>query len=188
MKEATGWQGYFRWKLVKVCHAGRTPILHHSTSPTRRHAETFSSKMKLLFITGCLEPGKDEVGDYTRELASECARRGHPAFLISLNDPWIKAPVKEIPPDTGTSSLRLGPHQSWVDRVTAARAFVAEAGPDLVSAQLLLYSFHPAGLSFALPQLLRAIIGPRPVQVMIHELWLGEETGARLKTRVVGFC
>jgi hypothetical protein len=189
--------------------------------------------MKLLFITGCLEPGKDGVGDYTRELAAECARRGHSIFLMSLNDPWIKAPVKAVPPDTGTdtsplkrrafadppladpptrfspvppdtdtgtgtgtgtvtspgaSSLRLGPHQSWVDRVTAARAFVAEASPDLVSLQLVLYSFHPAGLSFALPQLLRAIIGPTPVQVMFHELWLGEQTGAPLKTRVFGFC
>jgi hypothetical protein len=148
--------------------------------------------MKLLFITGCLEPGKDAVGDYTRALAAECARRGHPSFLISLNDPWVKVPVKEILPDTGTgtdtSSLRLGPNQSWVDRVTAARAFVAEAGPDLVSLQLLLYSFHPAGLSFVLPQLLRAIVGQTPVQVMFHELWLGEQTGARLKTRVFGFC
>jgi hypothetical protein len=144
--------------------------------------------MKLLFIAGCLEPGKDGVGDFTRELAAECARRGHRSFLLSLNDPWVKVPVKEVPTGTGTSSLRLGPHQSWVDRVTAARAFVAEAGPDLVSLQLLLYSFHPAGLSFVLPQLLRAIIGQTPVQVMFHELWLGEQTGARLKTRVFGYC
>jgi glycosyltransferase involved in cell wall biosynthesis len=147
-------------------------------------------RMKLLFITGCLEPGKDGVGDYTRELAAECGLRGYPASLMSLNDPWIKTPVKEIPPDTGTgtSLLRLGPRQSWVDRVTAARAFLAETGPDLVSLQLLLHSFHPAGLSFALPQLLRAIIGQIPVQVMFHELWLGEQTGARLKTRVFGYC
>jgi hypothetical protein len=107
---------------------------------------------------------------------------------MSLNDPWIKTPVREIPPDTDTgtdtSSLRLGPHQSWVDRVTAARAFLAEAGPDLVSLEQLLHSFHPAGLSFVLPQLLRAIIVQIPVQVMFHELWLGEQTGARLKTRV----
>jgi hypothetical protein len=144
--------------------------------------------MKLLFIAGRLEPGKDGVGDYTWELAAECARRGHPSSLLSLNDPWIKGPIKEISTDTGTSSLRLGPHQSWVDRVTAARAFVAETGPDLVSLQLLLYSFHPAGLSFVLPQLLRAIIGQTPVQVMFHELWLGGQTGARLKTRVFGYC
>jgi glycosyltransferase involved in cell wall biosynthesis len=138
--------------------------------------------MKILFLTGCLEPGKDGVGDYTRELAAECERRNHEVFLLSLNDPWIKAPLKE------NGSLRLGINQSWVDRVTAARAFLAEAGPDLVSLQLVLYSFHPAGLSFALPQLLRAIIGQTPVQVMFHELWLGEQTGARLKTRVFGFC
>jgi hypothetical protein len=65
--------------------------------------------MTLLFITGCLEPGKDGVGDYTRELASACARRGYPVFLMSLNDPWIRAPLKE------KALLRLGPHQSWVE-------------------------------------------------------------------------
>jgi hypothetical protein len=187
-------RGAFRERLTVE---ERTPIFHHSTTATRFPvADTRNFFWQFLLneapITGCLEPGKDGVGDYTRELAAECARRGHPSFLISLNDPWIKTPVREIPPDTDTgtdtSSLRLGPHQSWVDRVTAARAFVAGAGPDLVSLQLLLYSFHPAGLSFVLPQLLRAIIGHRPVQVMFHELWLGEQTGAGLKTRVFGYC
>jgi glycosyltransferase involved in cell wall biosynthesis len=84
--------------------------------------------------------------------------------------------------------LRLGPKQSWVDRVTVTRAFLAETAPDLVSLQLVLYSFHPAGLSFALPQLLRAIIGQTPVQIMFHELWIGTQIGTRFKTRVVGFC
>jgi glycosyltransferase involved in cell wall biosynthesis len=137
---------------------------------------------KILFVTGCLEPGKDGVGDYTHELAAECGRLGHQVFLVSLNDPWIKEPRRE------NGSLRLGPHQSWVDRVKAAKAFLAETGPELVSLQLVLYSFHPAGLSFVLPSLLRATFGPTPVQVMFHELWIGEQIGAPWKTRVFGFC
>jgi glycosyltransferase involved in cell wall biosynthesis len=124
----------------------------------------------------------DGVGDYTRELAGECGRLGHQVFLVSLNDPWLKNPVRE------NGSLRLASNQSWVDRVTAAKAFLAETAPELISLQLVLYSFHPAGLSFALPQLLGAIFAQTPVQIMLHELWIGEQTGAPLKTRVVGFC
>ena len=139
-------------------------------------------EMKMMFLTGCLEPGKDGVGDHTRELAAECGRRGHQAFLVSLNDPWIDQTHRE------NGLLRLGPNQSWVDRVTVTRSFLAERAPDLVSLQLVLYSFHPAGLSFALPQLLRAIIGQTPVQIMFHELWIGTEIGSRFKTRMVGFC
>jgi glycosyltransferase involved in cell wall biosynthesis len=101
---------------------------------------------------------------------------------MSLNDPWIEQPVRE------DGLLRLGPKQSWVDRVKAAQAFLAKTKPDLVSLQLVLYSFHPAGLAFALPQLLRAILGQTPVEVMLHELWIGEQMGAPLKVRVVGYC
>src|ERR1700722_19260889 len=129
-----------------------------------------------------MEPGKDGVGDYTRELAAECARRGHAIALISLNDPWVKEPRRE------NSLLRLGSTRSWVDRLTAAKAFFAEAAPELVSVQFVPYSFHPAGLSFALPQVLRAIFGRTPVQIMFHELWIGEQIGAPMKTRVFDFC
>jgi hypothetical protein len=139
-------------------------------------------EMKILFLGGCLEPGKDGVGDHTRELAAECGRRGHQAFLVSLNDPWIDRPHRE------DGVLRMGPTQSWVYRVKVTRAFLAETAPDLVSLQMVLYSFHPAGLCFALPQLLRAIIGQTPVQIMFHELWIGTQIGTRFKTRVVGFC
>jgi glycosyltransferase involved in cell wall biosynthesis len=122
------------------------------------------------------------VGDYTRELAAECARRGHQISLVSLNDPWIKTPLRE------SGLLRLGSNQSWVDRLTAAKTFFAEAAPELVSLQFVPYSFHPAGLSFALPQVLKAIFGRTPVQIMFHEIWIGEQIGTPLKTRVFGFC
>ena len=42
--------------------------------------------MKIAFITSCLEPGKDGVGDYTRSLAAESSRNGHEVCLLALND------------------------------------------------------------------------------------------------------
>ena len=32
--------------------------------------------MKIVFICGCLEPGKDGVGDYTRRLSAELIDHG----------------------------------------------------------------------------------------------------------------
>jgi glycosyltransferase involved in cell wall biosynthesis len=138
--------------------------------------------VKILFLSGALEPGKDGVGDYTRTLATECTRLGHETFLLSLNDPWIDAPLNE------QREVRLGAKLSWPNRLKFAKIFVTEIRPDMVSLQFVPYSFHPAGLSFALPQLLRACIGRIQTQVMFHEIWIGEQTDASRNARVIGFC
>jgi glycosyltransferase involved in cell wall biosynthesis len=77
---------------------------------------------------------------------------------------------------------------SWPDRINAARAFLAQNGPEIISLQFVPYSFHPAGLNFALPQILRAIIGQTPAQCMFHEIWIGSHKGAPLQVKVLGFC
>ena len=138
--------------------------------------------MKILFLTGSLEPVKDGVGDYTRVLAGECARLGHETSSLSLNDQWVKG--SQMKP----AELRLGARMSWPERINAARAFLAQNGPEIVSLQFVPYSFHPAGLNFALPQILRAIIGQIPAQCMFHEIWIGSHKGAPLQVKVLGFC
>ena len=138
--------------------------------------------MKILFLAGSFEPGKDGVGDYTITLAAECARRGHETLLLSLNDPWINAPIQEH------SRVRLGAEMHWAHRATIAQKFVNEGRPDLVSLQFVPYSFDPAGLNLRLPQILRKIIGKTPVQTMFHELWIGSQTNAPLKSRMLGLC
>jgi len=138
--------------------------------------------MRILFLSGCLETGRDGVGDYSRALASECTRLGNDTFLLSLNDAWVDQSLRE------DNLLRLGARMSWPNRLKAAQSFLSQARPDLVSLQFVPYSFHAAGLNFALPQLLRTIIGKRPAHTMFHELWIGEQVDAPWKTRVVGFC
>jgi hypothetical protein len=138
--------------------------------------------VRILFLAGSLEPGKDGVGDYTRTLAGECSRLGHETFLLGLNDTWVERSL------TGPDALRLGPRVSWPDRVNAAKEFLATIRPDLVSLQFVPYSFHPFGLNFALAQILRAIIGHRPVHCMFHEIWVGSQSGAPAKVRIFGFC
>jgi hypothetical protein len=101
---------------------------------------------------------------------------------LSLNDPWIDAPLND------QREVRLGAKLSWPDRLKFAKIFVTEIRPDMVSLQFVPYSFHPAGLSFALPQLLRACIGRIQTQVMFHEIWIGEQTDASRNARMIGFC
>jgi glycosyltransferase involved in cell wall biosynthesis len=138
--------------------------------------------VKILFIVGSLEPRKDGVGDYTRMLADECVRLGHETFLMSLNDSWVD---KESRMDR---SVRLPATMSWASRIKTGRAFVTESRPDLVSLQYVPYSFHPAGLSFALPKIVQAIIGKALAHLMLHELWIGSQAGAPFKAKVFGRC
>jgi glycosyltransferase involved in cell wall biosynthesis len=138
--------------------------------------------VKILFIVGSLEPGKDGVGDYTQSLGDECRRVGHATFLLSLNDSWIDKRTR------GNRSLRLPSTTPWTSRIKTGRTFVAENHPDLVSLQYVPYSFHPAGLSFALPKIVQAIIGRVPAHLMFHELWIGSQIGAPFKAKVFGFC
>jgi glycosyltransferase involved in cell wall biosynthesis len=139
-------------------------------------------EVKIVFLCGSLEQGKDGVGDYTGILAAECARLGHQTFLLSLNDSWIQGSRTE------ETILRLGSQLSWPERIKTARAFLSRVQPDLASLQFVPYSFHPAGLNFALPQILSAILGRLPLQIMFHEIWTGGHLGAPPKVQFFGFC
>jgi len=136
--------------------------------------------VKIAFITSCLEPGKDGVGDYTTLLAGECARRGHATRLVALNDPHLDCP------EAGAGSLRLASKSPWKERVESAGEFLRAFAPDFVSLQFVCYGFHARGTDPALASRFRAIIGAAPVQIMFHELWIGAGKGARLKDRLTG--
>ena len=65
--------------------------------------------MKICFICGSLEPGKDGVGDYSRRLAGELIRLGHQASIISINDSFVASidEVFQMDEDTCISCLRI---------------------------------------------------------------------------------
>jgi glycosyltransferase involved in cell wall biosynthesis len=141
--------------------------------------------VKILFLAGSLEPGKDGVGDYTRMLAGECNRLGHQTFLASVNDPWVNAPTTPVKEN---AELRLGAKLPTAARVNAVRTFLADNQPDIVSVQFGSYARHRAGLPFAWPRMLRAMIGSTPAHMMFHEIWIGAHIQASLRSRVIGFC
>jgi hypothetical protein len=138
--------------------------------------------MRLLFLCTSLEPGRDGVGDYARQLARECAAQGHVCALLALNDRHIDGPVETE--ENGMTVLRLPSLSAGLSRAVAFRKKFA---PDWISLQLVAYGLHPKGLLFAARPQLREIVDGARLHVMLHELWLGNDALPTWRHRAVGF-
>jgi hypothetical protein len=144
--------------------------------------------MKILFLCGSLEPGRDGVGDYVRLLAEELKRQGHQAAAIALNDIHIEAYFdtnwwieNELP------VLRLPARWSSNCRIKHARQWIEGFQPDWISLQYVPYAFHPKGLPILLSWHLRSLMKGRRIHLMMHETWVGTELGVNLKRRLLSF-
>jgi hypothetical protein len=137
--------------------------------------------VRIAFVTSCLEPARDGVGDYTTLLAQECARRGHIVTCLALNDPFVTRAVES------EGLARFSSHSPWPDRTERARAALEAFAPDWISLQFVCYGFHPRGFSGNINHLLKAMLAGWPLQIFFHELWLGENCGAPWKEWAIGW-
>ena len=144
--------------------------------------------MRIAFITSSLEPGEDGVGDYTRRLAAECIRQGHPSIIAGLNDWGVSQTTRQSQEieGIGVLVLRLPNAIPWSERATEARDWVNAFKPDWVSLQFVPFGFHPKGLCFGLEKRLAAINPQAKWHIMFHELWLGLGDNAPAKLRLWG--
>jgi len=144
--------------------------------------------MRLAFFCGSLEPGRDGVGDYTRRLAAECIRLGHPCVIVALNDLPVERPVFEsqMVEDVSILVLRLSSLSPWNERIAEARQWIGAFHPDWMSLQFVCFGYHRRGLCSGLGKRLAAIHPTAVWQIMFHELWLGLEANASLKHRLWG--
>lgn len=140
--------------------------------------------MRLVFVTGCLEPGRDGVGDYVRMLARECVRLGHAVALVSLAERQrVAEPAAE---DAGARILRLTLAEAGDGE--AVREWVTAFAPEAASLHTVPYSFHPRGFFAPKVPLLAAALAPAQRRhIFFHELWIGMARGARWKDRVSGW-
>ncbi|MDR2409274.1 MAG: hypothetical protein LBE13_14330 [Bacteroidales bacterium] len=131
--------------------------------------------MKILFLCGSLEPGRDGVGDYTRRLAGELIRQGHETAIISLNDRFIDIVVREEQKseDANIPVLRLSSGLSNKERYSTAENYINCFDPEWLSLQFVPYSFQKKGLPFGLGKRLAKIGKGRKWHIMFHELWVG---------------
>jgi len=145
--------------------------------------------MKILFLCGSAEPGKDGVGDYTRRLCGELIRTGHQAQIVSLCDKQVPCLLihTQIIEDTPVLVSRIPISTSYSQRLTWTQEIVIKVAPDWISLQFVPYSYHPKGLPFWLSGFLMKLKGEHQWQIMFHELWIGIEKEASFKYKCIGF-
>lgn len=131
--------------------------------------------MRILFICGSLEPGRDGVGDYTRTLAAAIVGHGHEVRLLAINDRHVNVEWESIEefPGGKIRVLRLPFALSWARRGERARDWLRGFESDWASLQFVPYSFQRKGLPVGLGDWLRGCIECRHWHIMFHETWLG---------------
>lgn len=148
----------------------------------------FFLEMKIIFLCGSAEPGKDGVGDYTRRFCGELIRTGHQAQIVSLCDKQVNSFISQtqIIEDTPVLVSRIPITTLYKQRLVWTQTILKEEAPDWISLQFVPYSFHAKGLPFWLPGFLKEVKGKHKWQIMFHELWIGIEKSSSFKNRLVG--
>src|SRR4051812_20090145 len=105
--------------------------------------------MRILFICGCLEPGKDGVGDYTRRLAEASIGQEHEVFLISLQDKYVVSNDFVANVQNGVAvqiqTARLSANIMWSERIKIINRIIEDYKPNWISLQYVPYSFNKKG-------------------------------------------
>lgn len=148
-----------------------------------------NNKLRILFICGCLEMGKDGVGDYTRKLAKELLRLGHDCSIASLMDKFVNSELKEKQEINNKyiDTFRL-PFISGIKKNTNSLIlWVNSFSPDWISLQYVPFSFNNKGLPYDLSQNLKPILKDSLIHLMIHEPGMGISKISPIKHKIIGF-
>lgn len=137
-----------------------------------------NTTLKIVFLCGGLEPGRDGVGDYTRRLAEELIRQGHEAGIVALMDPHINEIFigVQCSGDFNISVLRMPIKSISKERFSGVQRWIEEYNPIWISLQYVPFAFQPKGLPITLGRSLQKIGKGRKWHVMFHELWVGIES------------
>jgi hypothetical protein len=144
--------------------------------------------MKIIFLCGSLEPGKDGVGDYTRRLAGELIRQGHQCGILAIMDKGVKDIIEEnqYSEHVNIPVLRLPYNKGSVLNCKEAKNWLDRFNPDWISLQYVPFSFHRKGLPFSLGKAIQLLSIGRKLHIMFHELWVGMDKDASLKMQMWG--
>jgi len=144
--------------------------------------------MKIGFICGSLEEGKDGVGDYVRKFSSELIRMGHEVMIAAVADQFVAAPFSgnQQYSDIDIRVLRLPSSYKFSDRLLQLEQEIKAFNPDWLSLQFVPFSFDPKGLTFLLGNKLKKMFPTVNWHIMFHELWVGMKSGSSLKLKIWG--
>jgi hypothetical protein len=144
--------------------------------------------MKIMFILGCLEQGRNGVGDYVRRLAGELIRLEQGVKIIALYEENIVEVIKEeqIDEQIKIEVLRIPASLSSAQRFSIAGNWLKDFDPDVLSLQYVSFSFDKKGLPFGFNSNLKKLGRGRKWNIMFHELWCGMNVASPFKERVLG--
>ena len=143
--------------------------------------------MRIAFITGSFEFGRNGVSDYTKSLINELSGVGHSCCGIALNDHWCDKDQSGICEVDGSMFCRLSNKIPWNDRIRESQEFLNDFQPDYISLQFVGYAYHPRSFVYGLAVRIKSLLKGRKLHLMLHELWIGESTEYGLKDRLLGF-
>lgn len=130
--------------------------------------------MKLIFICGCMEPGNDGVGDYTRRLAGELIRRGHLVGILALYDKHVENINLnfQIDENIPINVMRLPSVLNAKTRFREAKVYIRREDPEWLSLQFVPHSFNKKGLPLELPYYFDRFFKNYKWHLMVHEPWI----------------
>lgn len=139
--------------------------------------------MKIIFLCGSLEPGRDGVGDYTRRLAIEMSKQGHQVAAVSLNDWHVTNEFLGFQNSDNRNLQILRLPSAWLPkkRFERAKEWIDLIDPEWLSLQFVNFAFNLKGLHFGLGKQLSILGKGRKWHIMFHELWVGMAVEAKPK-------
>ena len=141
--------------------------------------------MKILFICGSLEEGKDGIGDYTRKLSQECDKYNVVSVLVAVNDGYINDVQSGI--NNGTLQYRLPKSMSWQHKGELLDKIIKDNSPfDWISLQFVSYAYNTKGIIWQERSFFHRLAGIN-LQIMMHETWVGDENQASHKMKMLGW-
>lgn len=145
--------------------------------------------MKIAFLCGSLEPGRDGVGDYTRRLAAELLKQGSSTIVVALNDTYVAQKItgEQELENCQVSVMRIPAAWSEKQRFSAAKCWIENFNPDWISLQFVPYAFHAGGVPLAFAFHLKQLVGWRRLHIMFHEIWIGADSIWALKEKLIAF-
>ncbi len=145
--------------------------------------------MRIIFICGSLEPGRDGVGDYVRRLVAELVNGGHQVAAIALNDKHI-AEIYNGEQElyfTKFRVLRMPTLRSAKNEILFIKKWIDSFHPDLLSLQFVPFAFDKRGISFGLSTYLKMMAGKIRWHIMFHELWIGYSKRTEFKKVMLSY-
>lgn len=144
--------------------------------------------MKILFICGCMEPGRDGVGDYTRRLSGELVKNGHSVTILAIYDPYIQGvkPEEQKGESFPIPVLRIGEGLFPEKAQSLMNKWLKYENPEWLSLQYVPFSFQKYGIPWHLGSRLAELGEGRKWHIMFHELWVGMDKESPFKHKLWG--